>query len=127
MYSTLKYLHIGFAIASIAGFVLRGIWMIYRPSELRRPVVRVTPHILDTAFLISGIWLILLLHLQVTQQPWLIAKLVGLVAYVLFGIVALRAGRTLRVRCTAFIAALLTYVYIFGVALSKSPASWLAV
>ena len=126
MYLTLKMIHVSFAILSIAGFVLRGAWMFSHSSNLRRRVVRVGPHIIDTAFLISGIWLVFLLHLTVREQAWLIAKIVALIVYIVFGAIALRWGKTVQIRGTAFIVALLTYLYIVGVALQKSPASWIA-
>jgi len=82
--------------------------------------------VVDTAFLISGIWLVVILHLTVREQAWLIAKVVALILYIVFGAIALRRGRTMQIMGAAFVAALLTYLYIAGVALHKSPASWIA-
>ncbi len=126
MYSALKIIHVSFAILSIAGFVLRGVWMFGHSAKLQRRIVRVAPHVVDTAFLISGIWLIVILHLVVREQAWLIAKLIALILYIVFGAIALRWGRTMQIRAAAFVAALLAYLYIAGVALSKSPTSWIA-
>jgi uncharacterized membrane protein SirB2 len=126
MYSTLKMIHVGFAILSIAGFTLRGFWMLRQSPILDTLIIRIAPHVVDTAFLVSGIWLVVLLQLHVTEQNWLIAKLVALILYIVFGAIALRRGRTLQVRTAAFTAALVTYLYIVGVALHKSAASWLA-
>lgn len=127
MYLSLKIIHVSFAILSIAGFVLRGFWMFSQSAILDRLFIRVAPHVIDTAFLISGIWLVVVLQLQVMQQSWLIAKFAALILYVVFGAIALRRGRTMQVRGTAFVAALLTYFYIAGVAMNKSPASWMAI
>jgi hypothetical protein len=41
--------------------------------------------------------------------------------------VAMRFGRTRAVRAVAYVAALSTFAYIVGVALSKSLLSWLAI
>ena len=125
MYSTLKIIHISFAILSLAGFVLRGVWMFSHSANLDRRIVRIGPHVVDTVFLISGIWLVVILHLKVHEQAWLIAKFVALILYIVFGAIALRRGRTMQVRAAAFVTALLTYLYIAGVALYKSPASWM--
>lgn len=127
MYLTLKFIHVGVAIASIAGFVLRGVWMFRNPENLERRIVRIAPHVVDTAFLITGIWLVVLLRLDVLREDWLVAKLFALVGYVLLGAIALRRGRTIHIRGAAFIAALSTYLYIVGIAINKSPASWAAV
>ncbi len=126
MYLTLKYAHISFATLSIAGFVLRGFWMFRQSTNLGRAVVRIAPHVVDTAFLLTGIWLVVLLQLNMKEQSWLIAKLVALILYVVLGAIALRRGRTIQIRTAAFAAALASYLYIVGVALNKSPASWLA-
>jgi uncharacterized membrane protein SirB2 len=125
MYLTLKAIHISLATLSIAGFILRGVWMFRNSPILDRVIVRIAPHVVDTAFLISGIWLIVLLQLRVMQQEWLIAKIVALILYIVFGAIALRRGRTIQVRTAAFVAALTAYLYIMGAALLKSPASWL--
>ena len=124
---TLKTIHIGFATLSIAGFILRGVWMFRRSAVMGRAIVRIAPHVIDTAFLITGIWLVVVLQLNVAQQHWLIAKFVALILYIVFGAIALRRGRTMQARGTAFVAALLTFLYILGVAMSKSPASWVAI
>lgn len=126
MYLTLKYIHIGAAVLSISGFVLRGAWMLSASPLLDRRIVRILPHVVDTLFLLSGIALVLVLRLSVPDQPWLIAKLVALVFYIVLGMVALRRGRTPAVRLAAFLLALAVFAYIAGVALSKSTASWLA-
>ncbi len=126
MYLTLKTVHVSFAILSIAGFVLRGVWMFRQNTDLDRAIVRIAPHVVDTAFLITGIWLVVILQLNMMQQGWLIAKFVALILYIVFGVIALRRGRTMQIRTAAFVAALTTYLYIVGVALHKSSASWLA-
>ncbi len=126
MYSTLKLIHICAAILTVSGFMLRGFWMLRSSSNLDQPLVRIVPHIIDTAFLLSGIGLIWMLKLPVLDQPWLLAKFMALVAYVVFGAYALRRGKTLRVRATSFVLALGTFTYIAGVALTKSVTSWAA-
>jgi len=48
------------------------------------------------------------------------------VAYIVAGTIALKRGRTARVRTTAFAMALLACAYIVSVALTKHPRGWLA-
>lgn len=125
MYWPLKYTHIALAILSLSGFLLRGFWMLQGSALLDHRVSRTVPHVVDTLFLLSGIGLVLLLSLPVMQSPWLLAKLAGLVVYVVLGSIALRRGPTLAVRQVAFVGALSAFAYIVGAAVSKSPASWL--
>lgn len=126
MYTTLKTIHVAAAILTISGFMLRGCWMLMRSPVLDRAVVRILPHFVDAVFLLSGIGLILVLNLPVLSQPWLLTKFAAIVIYILLGMVALRRGRTLRIRATAFALAVATFGYIAGVALHKSMASWAA-
>ncbi len=132
MYSLLKTVHVIFALATIAGFCLRGYWMIIGSALLERRITRIAPHIVDTLFLVSGIALVVMLGLNPMQHSWLLAKFTGLFGYIALGAVALRggrtlrSGRTLRIRVIAMLAAMAVYAYIVGVALSKSPGSWLA-
>ena len=125
MYFTLKTLHLCTAALAICGFILRAYWMIAQPELLERRSVRVLPHVNDTLFLLSGIALLVVLQLPVLGQDWLIAKIAGLVAYVVFGTIALKRGRTLRQRILAAALAIAVFAYIVGAALYKSPSSWL--
>lgn len=127
MYETLKLVHVGTAILTISGFILRGYWMFSDSPNLQLKVVKVLPHIVDTVFLVSGIALIVTLSLPVMSQPWLLMKFAALVAYIVLGAIALGRGKTMRSRTIAFGLALATFAYIVGVALSKSTASWLAI
>ena len=124
-YLALKSLHVVTAVATISGFLLRGYWMLRDSDKLQWRVVRIAPHVIDTLFLLSGLAMLWLLHLNPFMQPWLLAKFAGLVAYVLLGAVALRRGPTKQVRTIAFVAAVSSFAYIVGVALAKSPLSWI--
>ena len=127
MFSTLKLIHISAATLTISGFVLRGYWMLSGSPYLQLKPVKILPHILDTLFLASGIALIVTLDLPVLTQTWLLTKFAALIIYVVLGSIALGRGKTLRARNTAFMLALATFAYIYGVAISKSTASWFAV
>lgn len=98
--------------------------MLTGSRNLQRRIVKIVPHMIDTLFLLSGIGLILSLKLQILDHPWLMTKLIALVAYILLGTVALKRGKTAPVRLGAFLLALGTFAYIVGVALNKSVWSW---
>lgn len=124
-YLLLKSVHTLTALATISGFVLRGIWMMQQSDKLQHKVTRIAPHIIDTLFLLSGIAMVYMLQLNAFSQPWLLAKFAGLIGYIVLGTIAIKRGPTLQIRSIAFVAALALFAYIAGVALSKSPASWL--
>ncbi|MBE0623454.1 MAG: SirB2 family protein [Burkholderiales bacterium] len=119
-YILLKYLHISCVALSGAGFVLRGAWMMLASPLLARRWVRITPHVLDTVLLASAIALALLIGQYPLVDAWLTAKVLGLVAYIILGTIALRRGSTRAIRITAFWSALLVFAYIVAVAMTKS-------
>ena len=125
-YLTIKILHLIMAALSISGFIVRGYWMMTRSETLSLRIVRIAPHVIDTVFLLSGIGLALMLGNNTYSQPWLIAKVIGLVAYIVLGTLALKRGPTMQIRIVAFAAALLAFAYIVGAAITKSPASWVS-
>ncbi len=121
LFAWLKLAHVGSALLSVSGFALRGYWMISGNTLLQHRLTRVLPHVVDTVLLASAIGMLVVWQASPLQLPWLIAKIVGLVAYIGLGLVALRLGRTRQVRMTAYILALATAAYILTVAYSKSP------
>jgi len=121
----IKSLHMITAIASISGFILRGYWMMVQSEKSTLKIVRIAPHVIDTLFLLSGIALVAILRINVLSEPWLLAKFAGLIGYIVLGVIAIRRGPTLEIRVIAFVGALSLFAYIVGVALTRSPASWL--
>ena len=120
-YLALKTIHVGSVTASYALFVARGIWMIRRPEILSQKWVRVVPHIVDTALLASAIMLAVTIHQYPFVAPWLTAKVTGLVIYIGLGSIALKRGKSKRLRVTAWIAAQGVFAYIVAVALTHDP------
>jgi len=121
----IKSLHVITGVATLSGFILRGYWMMVQSDKLQLKIIRIAPHIVDTVFLASGITLVLMLHLNAFSEPWLLAKFAGLLAYIVLGTFAIKRGSTQQIRVISFVAALAVFAYIVGVALAKSPASWL--
>ena len=126
MYALLKATHAAFAVITISGFLLRSYWLFSGSPWRDSRVTRIAPHVIDALFLATGIAIVLELRIDVLANTWLLAKFAGLLAYILLGMVVMRFGRTREERLIAFIGAIATYAYIVGAALTKSPASWLA-
>lgn len=120
-YLFLKYVHVSCVILSGCGFVLRGVWMLADSPLLRQRWVRVFPHVVDTALLASAIALAIISSQYPLAQSWLTAKVIGLIAYILCGAIALKRGKTKTVRAVFFVVALLIFAYIVLVALNRSP------
>ncbi|MEJ2171677.1 MAG: SirB2 family protein [Woeseiaceae bacterium] len=126
MYLLLKTAHSTLALLTVSGFILRGYWMLRASPNLKHRLTRILPHVFDAALFALGIALIFKMNLNVMQHAWLLAKFGGLVVYIGLGMVALRFGRARLTRLLAFAGALAAFAYIFGVAVSKSPTSWVA-
>ncbi len=120
-YLALKHIHITCAVLSGLGFCLRGWWMLTGSPWLKHRLTRTLPHIVDTVLLGSAIAMAVMSGQYPFAQAWLTAKLVGLLAYIGLGTMALKRGRTPAIRARIFLMAVLSYTYIVGVALSKSP------
>jgi len=126
MYMILKNFHVTLATLTLCGFLLRGYWMMSGSTLHRNRATKVLPHIVDTLFLATGIWLVAALKIAPLQHPWLLAKFTGLLTYIGLGMIAMRFGRTPQSKMVAFVAAVAVFAYIVGVALTKSPMSWVS-
>jgi uncharacterized membrane protein SirB2 len=120
-YLLARDLHIGCVIVSITLFVLRGGLMLAGSRWLAHPLLRITPHVVDTLLLTGALWLVHLTHRAPFAEPWLLAKIAGLVAYVVLGSLALRRGRTPAVRVACLAGALSVVAWIVSVARVRSP------
>ena len=120
-YLAVKHAHVTFAMLSFAGFLLRAWWMWRDSPLLRHRLTRTIPHINDSLLLAAGVWLALLLHQSPGSSPWLTAKLAALLLYIVLGSIALKRGRTRRIRAAAFVGAVLAFAYIAVVALTRNP------
>ncbi len=120
LFDVLKTIHVLSATASIGGFILRGYWMFTASTLLDRRGAKILPHIIDTILLGSAVGMLLIWHSSPFSTGWLSAKVIALLAYIGLGMVALRFGKTRRVRTWCWLMALVVAAYIVSVALTKS-------
>ncbi len=121
MYLELKYLHILFAVVSVAGFVARGALAIMGSPLLQRPWLRRLPHINDTLLFTAGVALAVLTHQYPFVDAWITVKLAAVLLYIGLGFMALRKTLPARLRLASGVAALAVAAYIVDVALTKNP------
>jgi len=120
-YLLLKHAHMALAALSGALFLARGLWMLADSPLRSQAWVRRVPHLVDSLLLATAIILAWWGAQSPLGNPWLTAKLVALVAYILLGSVALKYGKTRPVRGAAFIGALACFAYIVATAVTKNP------
>ena len=118
-YAFLRSLHLATVYATLFLFLLRGFWMLTESPRLGDRWVRVVPHVNDTLLLLAAIAMLVVGGLNPLTQPWLLAKIIGLLVYIGLGTVALKRGRTKAVRIKALVAALGVFGYIVAVAVTK--------
>lgn len=126
-YMAIKHAHMMFALLSIILFMLRAWLAVPSPARLNNKLLKILPHIIDTLLLAFGIWLaVLSQQIPFGNSPWLTAKVIGLVLYIIVGTIAIKRGKTRGQRLSAALASIVIFIYIYGAAVSKSPLSWLA-
>ncbi|MEP7073851.1 MAG: SirB2 family protein [Nitrosospira sp.] len=120
-YAALKMIHVTSVAISYLLFSLRSVWMMQGSAALQQRWVKITPHVVDTVLLTSAIALAIMIHQNPIHNSWLSAKVVGLLLYIGFGMIALRFGKTRKARISAWIAAQIVFFYIVLVAVTKNP------
>ncbi len=122
--SLLKSIHVTCVATSYSLFFLRGVWMLRESPSLRQRWVRIAPHTVDSVLLASAIALAWRLDLSPLSTPWLAAKIAALLLYIVIGTIALKRGKTKRVRLIAWLTAQGVFLYIVAVAVTHNPAPW---
>lgn len=120
-YATLKLVHQGTVLLSFAGFFVRGLAALAGAGWVRSRAARTLPHVVDTVLLASALAMAWPLRLNPAGTPWLAAKIAGLLIYIGLGMMALRPGLPRTWRAAAWLLALLVFVWIVAVALTKNP------
>jgi len=121
LYLPLRHIHITCAILTITLFVLRGGLMLADSPWQRNVVLRYLPHAVDTVLVSTALILTTVIHQFPFATGWLTAKLLLLVAYIVLGSIALKRGRTRRIRIAAFVVALATVGFLVTVARAHHP------
>ena len=125
-YATIKAVHQVSVSLSLAGFIARGLGSLGGARWVASRLARTLPHVVDTVLLASALTLAWMARLDPANTPWLGAKVLGLVAYILLGSLAMRPGRPWQLRAAAWLTALLVFSWIVSVAVSKNPYGFFA-
>lgn len=125
-YAQIKSIHVACVLASGVLFMARGLLISSGHTVLaHRRGVRWLAYSIDTCLLIAALLMVSILPSAVFANGWLTVKLILIVVYVFLGTLALKRGRTPGIRRACYIAGLLTYVFIIGIARNHEPLGWL--
>jgi len=120
-YWTIKSVHLWSVAISLSLFAVRGASMLLGFRLHEWLPLRVVPHAVDTILLTSALMLTTIVHQYPFVHGWLTAKVLGLVAYVVLGSIALKRGRTREVRVWALTGAVASAAYVVSTALHHDP------
>lgn len=126
MYTLVKYVHVISVVVSVTGFFLRGVLMMRASPLLEARWIKVLPHVNDTVLLIAALTLAAMSEQYPFVVDWVTAKVLGVIAYIILGALALRDASTRGMRIVCWLAALTAFGWIVSVALSRHPAGFLA-
>lgn len=120
MYLALKHLHLTFVALSLILFVMRGIWLFMNSNMLAKKWAKILPHIISTLLIASGIALAVHLNMSPGSQPWLMAKIIALFAYIGLGVASFKVANA-GLSKALWLLALVVFAYMVSVALTKNP------
>ena len=125
LYKNLRWIHIGSVIASGSFFGLRSFWMLSRNPLLQKTATAIIRDLVDTSLLCSAVGLAMYTKQYPwpanNYEPWLTAKIVGLVAFVGLGSIGLKRGKTSQIRNMALVGAITSFGFIVATARNRDP------
>ena len=129
-YPQIKQFHVFVALLSGLLFAVRGAFALAGARWPRALPVKWLSYAVDTTLLTAAMMLLTILPAAMFANGWLLAKVALVVVYVVLGVFAMRSGRTQRTRAICYVAALLVFATIYGIARAHHPlgvlARWLA-
>jgi len=120
-YPEFKWAHVVAVFTSGGLFLLRSIAVLGGMRWGMAKPVRFLSYGIDTVLLLAAMMLVAILPSAVFANGWLWVKLGLLVVYIVLGMVALKRGRTFRVRLVCSVAALLVFAAMLTVARTHHP------
>ncbi len=122
MYIGIKHTHLLLVVLSVVLFEIR-FWGFALRQKPKNKFLIIMPHVIDTLLLASGVTLAVMAGFSLTSSPWLLFKLLALVGYIGFGVVAMKVRG--GIRWIGFCASTLCLIYMVMVALTKNPTFFL--
>lgn len=120
MYLALKHSHMLLALLSFLFFLIRATWAFQGSTLLENKAVKIIPHIIDTFLLLTAIALMLTISQYPFAYSWLTGKLVGLIAYIIFGTFVIKRAKNNIQRSIFLILSVSSVFYIFLTAKSHN-------
>ena len=134
IFTIAKYIHLIAISLSVTGFIFRSYLFVKAASNSpkhisnkvmpnkKRFLLKKLPQYIDITLLASAIVMLWQWQWVINPfyTPWLSEKLFILCCYILLGMIALHWGKSVKVRFIASVLAVLSFLYIVFVALTKT-------
>ncbi len=120
LYTPLKLSHLALVTVSICLFILRGGALVVGTKGFTQKWIKIAPHLIDTALLLTGVGLTLIIAQYPISHHWLSVKMTLLLGYIFFGMKAMKSTQP-RQQKIYFIAALCCVFLIVSVARTHHP------
>ncbi|RPJ67180.1 invasion protein [Alteromonas sediminis] len=121
MYMMAKHLHLTALVLSILLFVARFAMMQMQMQAANNKFMKIAPHIAYTVLVATAVWLCMLLSIYPFTTSWVTFKLLGLIAFIVMGLVAFKWGKTKLMQWVGFLGALAWLAVTAKVAVTKQP------
>lgn len=125
-YPQIRHAHILAVILSGSLFALRGLFALAGARWPHAAPLRYLSYTIDTTLLTAALMLLTILPGAMFANGWLAVKLVLVVVYVVLGVLAMKRARTRGIRAGCYVAAMVVFVTIFGIARMHQPLGWLS-
>ena len=125
-YTQIRAAHLFAVVVSGTLFAARGLGVLAGARWPMHAFVRYSSYTVDTVLLTAALMLVSLLPAAMFANHWLTVKLVLVVVYVGLGTLALKRARTARGRAICYVAALVVFGVVIGIARHHSPLAWLS-
>ena len=120
-YFVLKSIHVTTVAISFSLFAYRLYGVVWDKAFITTARwLKFVPHINDTILLGSAVLLAIELGINPGENSWLMAKIIALLIYIVLGSFALKRGKTKTAKLFYGTLAMLTFIYIACVAVSKN-------
>jgi len=87
-YLAVKHTHMAIAVLSILLFYVRSFSRMGKGAIAKNKLVFIGSHAIDTLLLVSAVTLIVMGGFNLLEQPWLLEKVILVIAYIVLGIIA---------------------------------------
>ena len=120
-YPFVKFIHVFFAAAIFAGYVLRLVWMISDNPRPPQGWIRAIPWVADSILLATGIWMLFKIAHLPGVEVWMIGKILLVIVFGCLTVVTLYFIKSQPLRVLTWIGALVIYLQMVVISIIKDP------